>query len=230
MSEIVTLLSDQRLRLQNSQYVRAMTWGTDWTQVRISLRVSAYAPLVAGNLGFYGYLAFGMCSGHTNALGDATTDAFVGLWMGDQWRNNAIWNYVASPAGFQTSTHGNWQWATKKEGSTVTQTSIGSLDASSILASRETSRGLVMIQITKGDPNYSFKRWTMDLTDAAADSTAEVQIAQLIAVTPDASLFHTNAVDINIAKPALVPDHVNVYWSNQVRSVEISDLYLVKNS
>jgi len=229
MSQIVTFLTDQRLQLQNSQYVRAMTWGTNWTEVRISLRASVLAPRVAASLGFYGYLAFGVCSGYTNAIGDASTDAFMGLWMGDQWRNNADWKYNASPSGFWTHGNGAWQWATKKEGTTFTQTNIA-FDQSSVLASKETSRGLVMIQITKGDPNYTFKRWTMSLADAEADSTAETQIAQLIAPIPDPSLFVTYGNPVTIAKPTLVPDHVNMYWSNQVWPVEISDLYLVKNS
>jgi hypothetical protein len=142
---ILTVSSTKRLSLTNSQILRRPVYLNNWTSMRIGIHF--YIPASANVTGTP-RLWMGIGSGLTAGIGDSTTTNWIGVYT-----DTATMTHTLS--GAQHYTGGNSIRMVKKVGVTVTPHATGVITANAFFSMDAAFRALIMIDITKGSPNYS---------------------------------------------------------------------------
>lgn len=224
LSRTISSLLDKRVVLSNSQFARRLPFGTTWQSIRIGIRISMRdtGADLASNPRFW----FGVCSGSTNLVSDATTTNFCGCATNaTTWGRNAT-RYNKLSAGIVCAT---------RVGSTNTfSTGANVISGSSLIqngaALNAADRTLWFIQITKGSPNYTYRGFFCQ-TDGAADRSHTEMLEQMEQVTPSLTGHAwSNAVVLATSEAAGTFDHVNISWERTYPEMEISDLVVTRFS
>jgi len=139
MAEIVVLNSRKRLSIGNEQAARLWRIGTDWTTLRIGMTFS----IEAASFGLIPVFRFGICSGASRLVGDATAKHFVGV--GDP---AGTCPYTAGPPAYITQ---NTLRVLKKVGATVTRNG-GGISSPIASASGAVAAVALFVQFEKGSP------------------------------------------------------------------------------
>lgn len=116
MANIVeTIVGDKALRLGNEEFLRKLSFGTDWRYIRIGIRWGAN---MSGTLGGRDFV-IGVNNGTTYGYRDANTIEFVGATLA---HGSTTWTYNAGPPAYFT--YGWYRTYTRLNG--VTQSYISS--------------------------------------------------------------------------------------------------------
>lgn len=140
-ADIITTAGDKRISLTGSQpMVRVMNIGSDWTKLRIGMRLAVNSSGL--NLDGATQLALGVCAGTASPYGDpVSTTHFIG------WRRAvSTWTYNAGPPAYFSSSGGFN--LIKKVGITVTS-NPGTEYAQAIISADPTVMQGVVIQLMK---------------------------------------------------------------------------------
>lgn len=224
LSRIVSSVTDKRVVLSNSQFARALPFGTTWQSIRIGMRLDMRDT--GADLSSTPRFWFGVCSGSTNLVSDATTTNFCGCAT-----NVATWGRSATRYNKLTS---GIVCATRVGSTNVFSSGGNVLSGSSIIqnqaASAAADRGLWFIQITKGSPNYTY-RCFYSQTDGAADRSHTEFLEQMEQVTPSLTGHAwSNAVVLATSEAAGAFDHIMISWERTYPEIEISDIAVARFS
>jgi hypothetical protein len=213
MANIITDVSgDLNVRMTNARFARQPLPAvfSGWSKLRVALRLKiADSGLdITGTPRF----GFGLCSGNTNILGDATTTHFVGALTNVA----TITRNVTSPVIYTTT---NELFPAKRIGSTFT---FGTTFASSP-AMAVGVYSLWFLDITKGSPNYTLQMF-FRISTAGTPTNADF-LTQSVAGVPafTAHLLQTAqtlAVD-ETTNGTL--DHACVWWNQTTPVIDISE-------
>lgn len=216
LARTISSVVDKRAVLTNSQFARALPFGTTWSSIRIGIRWHTRdigVSTAAENF------CVGLCSGSTNLVGDATTDNWCGM------RTNS--------AGFRTSTTYRLSpRPSKKVGATFTDGSafsgLPNFDVGHGAATPAADRTLLFVDITKGSPNYTFRVFA-NVAEGPSDRSLFNFLTQMEAATPSISEHalssnQTLAVD----ESGGVFNHVNISWGITIPEIEICDLAVAR--
>lgn len=209
--------------LSNSQFVRAIPFGTTWNKIRIGCRLDITSS--GGNITGTPRFAMGLCSGSTDIYGDATTTHFVGIrTIEPTWTLTDTNRYLVN--GSTVSPH-------KKVGTTITagtaffggvQWGIGAGAASAAA-----DRTQLILEILKGSPNYTLQTlgWINPAgTSPPADNSSASFYANMEGAGNPSGTNHTfssaNTVAVNEGTDGAL-DYINFYWDRTTAEIEISD-------
>lgn len=207
MAQLVqSFVGDTALRLQDEEYVRQMTFGTNWRQIRIAMRVSM--PQGTGSLGNAPLLYAGLCQGTANGFKSSSTDEWLGMRVG-----SGNWNYSGiAPAGY---TINGGITRCYKIGSTLT---LGSL-----------------ISVQTAVSTAYTTVWTFDFVRTATGYSLNALIPSSVpaADTTEATFLYNSHTDptsygaINYASNYLL-DCVSIYFNYPSVGWEINSILVVR--
>jgi hypothetical protein len=218
MSAIIKLRdTDKRIQLVNSQILRPLSFGTDWTKLRIALRMTASTDpgiSVAGPV-----LAFGVCGGTTNGFGSSTTTNFVGISPAPA----AGFTYAASPnrVNFRV-------YPTRRVGTTLTQDTSSS--NSQALPCDPTAHVLFFIDITKGAPNYLTSFFLCEQSVSFTDITQAqfFTYSEMVSPVGLAGYAYRAGAALAASEVAGPLDTLNISNGFISLGIEISDLAVIR--
>jgi hypothetical protein len=205
------------VRMSNARFARlpsALVF-TSWNTIRVALRVRMSDS--GANLTGTPVLAFGLCAGTSNIIGDATTTHFVGVQS-----VGATWTRATAPTRYTLADIR----PTKKVNTTTTS------GASTILNSSIFHTAffkLYFVDITKGSPNYTFQMFGPTAA-SSVDATASDFLTHSVALSP-ALANHAQGTSRTLAVDEGADGTLSaacVFW-NQVASIfEIADWSVIK--
>lgn len=224
---IVTVSTLKRIDLSNCQMLRRPVYLNNWTSMRIGLQLCfPSAATIVGSPKLY----MGIGSGLTNGIGDATTTNWVGIFT-----NTATWTRTLS--GAQAYAGGIEIRLAKRVGSTFTQHATGGMTTNSFFSLDAAFRAVLLLDITKGSPNYSF---TLGHTSSNSgiigiDNTVANMDAYMglpLGMAGIGSVVNPNYVAIGGTNPTLAMseaagnlDCVQIYWDKTATPCEIEGVY-----
>lgn len=214
-STITTVSGDKRILLTNSGFARPIYIGTNWTKIRIGMRVCQTDA--GADLSGTPRWAVGVSSGSTNIFGDSTVDNWIGVVTNTATPLRANIPPVTCP----------WSHAiAKKVGSTLT---IGGTSAT-LAPSWDTSiLNAYFVDITKGSPNY-----TVGIFGRGYDGVANVNISlanylkELETASPSLANYTSASGTIAADESTGTFTHVNISWNRQASQFQISDLAVIR--
>lgn len=210
---------DKRIQLSNSQFARVISIGSTWNKIRIATRITA-TDLGSGPVGTP-RLAFGICSGTSNIYGDATVTNWCGLLT-----SAATWNRQTFP--FLSYTQAASGLVAKKVGSTLTTGAILVNPMIPIVGANK--RAFLILDITKGSPNYTFQGFAWD----GGTNIPDVSLSHFLASIEGSNLpvdagYNTSAATaFAVDESAGVFNAVNVHWDKTSFQIELSDIAVVR--
>lgn len=223
---IITYSGDKRIQLTNSQLIRRPIYFGSWTTIRIGLH---FCIPSAASIGGTPRLYFGLCSGLTNGIGDATTTNFIG-WMSNTTTFNRS-SLVGPPLNVYSGN--NAFRFIKKVGTTF---NFNAADASALFffSMQQPVRHALILQITKGSPN-----WTAQFAFPVSNSITATDLsdAQMTALMEMANMSDANSVVLNYSGGAFTNNTmafdevagainaINVFWDRSGQPLEISGIY-----
>ena len=212
-------VDDMRMALSNSNPRRALSIGSNWTKIRIGVRMC-----INGTASITGSPRFvmGVCSGTSNPWnnGSAITTHFVGASS-----STASWN-LSSGVYFVNTGSIDWR-PTKRVGTAETfGSNISLLIVPAVSISK---RWMYFLDITKGSPNFTLSGFSPNGTGAADASYADF-LATVAVEVPSVGSYvfgtsRTLAVD-ETADGSL--DSVCIAWNRTAPTIEVSDLAIVR--
>lgn len=225
---IVDSSGDKRIALTNAAIARAFDIGT-WSTLRLGMRL-----MVTGSATLASELTptwvFGLQSGESSLVLDTSVTNFIGI------RSNMTgqyWAYTAgTPAYFSTNNTG--YTTAKKVGSTWTNGSY--LDGSGYIrymttGYSATKQRMLMLQIMKGSPKWSFKLLYTSGT-ADVDISRSDFLDQMTIYTPSLTnhtwVAGSASNDVTFDESAGTIDHVAVGWDRPEFAFQISDIAVSK--
>ena len=170
---IVDVTGDMRIRMQNSRWARMPLSGIftpTWTTIRVGV-LCAPTTDPGANVTGTPRLALGFCSGTSAIPGDASATHFVG-WM----TTAASWLRTAGNLNTLAPQ------PTVQIGATLTHSGVNFAGSAITFGIASAVTPMLMLEITKGSPNYSFR--SFEPTAAAATCTEATLFAQMQAATP----------------------------------------------
>lgn len=156
--------NDVALQLGNEEWVRTLAIGSNWNHVRIGVLVQMVGSASTTGTNW----AIGLCSGTGNPFGSASTTNFVGVEFVNNftYTSNApypYWNFGSTNV-----------LACKKLSSSITTAATNLADGIGMIVVTDggtARRGILLIDITKGSPNYTIGFMGTISTYAAQDFT-----------------------------------------------------------
>jgi hypothetical protein len=175
--QLITYSGDRRLVLANGEAIRQPVWFSSWNRIRIGLLFSIDRNAGTSNITGTPVFAFGLCAGTSNVFIAGTSTHVIGV------RNvNPTWTYQAGPPKrYESGSNGAYR-GFKKVGTTYTDASAAFGNSLCALPECGTpARNAMILEITKGTPNYGMKFWTNNATGAQADvSNAAFEEAMIV--------------------------------------------------
>lgn len=220
--------ASKRIQLSNGQMARRMIYLNNWTTIRIGLRLTVPS---AANIVGTPRLWVGVGSGTAAAVGDAITTNFIGLYT-----SGATWSRLTnvSPAIAYCVTTGR---PVKKVGATITDTGAN-FSNNITLPLSDTFLSLILLEITKGSPNYTiiagmatsitaFNGVALPgITEAQMDQYMTLPIG-MTGITTVTNAGYNVATSQNLAMSEVAGnlDAVQVYWDKTAANCEIESVY-----
>jgi hypothetical protein len=216
---IVTRASENKLLVGGGGVVvRSLALPT-WSVLRVAWRWQMQMPFTAGNLVAQEHFFIGLCSGRENVWGDATVKHAVGLRAAGTGNQTGLcFPFTMLP--------------TKKVGTAVTDgASLAATSYVSFDALASTKRHMLILELTKAAPNFSFKIFHRSANTGLDQTYAEL-ITALEAVTPaSVGYTFTGAQTLAVDESADgVLDSFQVCWNESYCPVEISEVVFRKVS
>lgn len=181
---------------------------SSWTTLRVALfyKVNDSGANITGTPRF----GFGLCSGTTNILGDATTTHFVGAIT-----NAATWTRATGPIRY---VDGSAWVPSKKVGSTLTTgTTFGTA------FHHTTVLQTAFVDITKGSPNYSLRVFVPSSNTAPVQTLTDFNTQSVLASPAFTSCNYLAAqtVAVDEATDGTL-DAACVWWNQTVPTIQIA--------
>lgn len=212
----ILLRDDRRIVLSNGQFGRPVTLPASWASVRFGIRVEmTYGGALSNNI-----FRFGIGSGTTNMIGDATCTNFIGAMTSNiAWIDGGDYYNTGGGAG------SGWFGFTKV-GSTETPYWTYTIGPNYPYlwhtASTSPYRSLWLVSITKGSPNY-----TVDMMARSA-SSSDVSSTQFLNAMLSGSLtghtWGTHSAVLACSEVAGTFNSVQMMWNRTDCQIEISDI------
>jgi hypothetical protein len=230
-SRTFNLIGDKYLSLANEEYLRQLSIGSNWNKLRLGAMV-ALAPNGTSNLVGCS-LMLGLCSAATpfanttgyaaastgNFLGiDVVTDNGGGTGPGTFTYNagtgNPFFSCVFSGARRRVATTSTFA-VTNSYSPAIAQTN-GSLQRRSVL----------LLEITKGSPNYSLKIFTNNAAQAEMDFTTAhfldgLEQSGTPIINGQTMVQNSGLVTIACSESTGVFDTVNLFWNKSAFPIEV---------
>jgi hypothetical protein len=214
-------VQDVRAGLDNSTLRRLMSIGSNWSNIRIGLRISMQDPGV--DLTSTPIFAVGVCSGTANPFnnGSATTTHWVGART-----NMPTWTRQTSPINWY-AVGNNIVLPSKRVGTTFTDGTIV-LGGWTFQIGTD-KRHCVFLDITKGSPNFTINLFVKsDLTDFDVSKDLFLQQVALSSPTITGHGWGTaRTLAVDEASDGYL-DAVNVSWDRSSPKFELSDIAIVR--
>jgi hypothetical protein len=217
ISRTIGGIVDQKFSLHNDFIARTMSIGTSWTRLRLGMRMALTLNGLATT--FTPKFYFGLCSGTSSVVGDQTPTNFFGF----AFRQGVTWN----PSGNSVAQLGGSIIAPTKvvNGVETVGTSAGSFFASTVL----TVRNIIVLEVTKGSPNYTFGFLHPNSQAGAETDTLLTDLTNTItATTMSIGNYANESVAMAFDEVAGGLDSANIYWNLDSRYIEVSELLWVK--
>lgn len=214
----ISAATETAIQMANSCYARTILIGTTWNVLRVGLRW--HMDNTGASLSTPEF-AFGVCDGTTNIMGDASVDHFVGV------RSSGLWS-------FQTTFYNNTSFQpAKKVGATVTTgtTLVQNASIACNCTVDPSPRGFIMVDITKGSPNFSFVLSHLN-NQVGANVTASEFLQQMELATVTQTGYLTTAsqtLAVSEAGDGFL-DSVNVSWNRSTPVIEVTDIAVTRFS
>jgi hypothetical protein len=218
----------KRVQLSNGQMCRRMIYLNNWTTMRIGLRLTVpSASSIAGTPRLW----VGVGSGLTNAIGDASTTNWIGIYT-----DSATWtrSTLVSPAiGYFAATGRS----VKRVGTTVTQNAAG-FGQNLVFPMSDTFLTVLLVEITKGSPNYTINIGAAGsssafngaalpgITEANMDAFMSLPIGMSgITAVVNTSYSTPGAQTLAMSEAAGNLDTIQVYWDKTTAPCEVESIY-----
>lgn len=225
--QILTADSSKRLVLQSGQALRQPVYGSSWTKIRIGLRLCFPA---AASLTGSPQLVIGMCNGTAaNAFADASTTNFCGV----RTIVSGSWTFAGTPA--VNGYFGPLQYGVCKRVATTLTDQGSNIDSGvpNYMSATSAIRSVVILQIEKGSPNYTFRMVLPGATTAAQTDVTDAQFLAFMEL--DAALTSPSSIVANYARAqanntlamsevAGGLDTINIYWDKTSVPIYIDDV------
>jgi hypothetical protein len=211
MAQLVqSFVGDTALRLQDEEFIRRLSFGTDWIHLRIAVSMSV--PQATGTLGFTPFLSIGLCQGTALGVKSASTTEWVGLRVGNGTSN--VWTFNAGPPTYLSG--GPFPYTGYKQNSTYTMSAFAVTGYMGVGI-----RTFCLVDIVKTATGYIVGRFVTNAIPVADifGSNFEMFAANENQLTGSAAA--------NFATNGLL-DSASVYWSYPSVGLEISELLVIR--
>lgn len=227
LTRTISAAQDNRIVVGNGLFLRPLPFGTDWNSIRVGVRWSMRDS--GANLTGTPRCFLGVCSGDTNAYGDATTTHAVGVDFNAATWTRAASNYSITPASSL--------FGAKRVNTTTTRTAtfstawaIGNQSAAS-----NADRTVWVVYITKGSPNFTLQTFYRNTTSIAppADVSLATFLEQIAVSGTPIITNHTQSAALTLAVDEGTDgdlDHINFHWDRATPEIEICDIAVVRMS
>lgn len=232
IARTISSASDKRIVLSNSQFARALPFGTNWNALQLGIRFSMRdtGANITGSPQFW----VGLCSGNSNLVGDASTTHFVGAnWNAATWTRTAV--------SYHTSAL-NSPFPAKRVNTTVTRgTTLGtSWGCGNQSAANNADRTMFFVRITKGSPNFSFLaflRAATGMTGGGAVAPTDLTFDEFMehmgnlgtSVRTNYTFTGAQTLAVNEGSDGSL-DHLNISWDRSTPQIEICDIAVARVS
>jgi hypothetical protein len=227
VSRTISSILDKKVALSNGFIAREMSIGSDWTKLRIGMRLSV--DLLGGSSNLVGVKLYaGLCSGTANTVGQATTTNFIGVRAGGATGEG--YTYAAGPPK-KITRNGGGGGMMKKVGSTIT---AGSADGNLFYNFADVSANVRLawlLEITKGSPNYTAQVINNNNGTLGADisytSLASAMDAGTMAGAQTAlgGVYGlSGSLSLAFDEVAGALNAVNISWSHTSAKLEVSEV------
>jgi hypothetical protein len=232
----VSSVLDKRLVLANSQAARVLTIGNTWSRIRLGIRIAIddLGTSILGNPKLYLGMLSNPSVGLTNGPLTDLTSHFVGTYTpGDTWTRQ-----TGPPIHYNGIDYTNF--AVKKVNAAFTVASNGTATMG-MVAVPNTTRNIIIVEITKGSPNFTIKPCypnnsaTADMSDPnwliAAMEIGTFSSISTYLNTKTGTGSYSSVLSAAVAVDEGVNGPLNavcVAWDRQTPAVHISDFYWAK--
>ncbi len=228
INRVVSSVQDQRILLANSNFARPHGVAT-WNKLRLGVRlVGNGTASISGSP----QLAIGFCSGTSGLFLDLSCTHFVGMVTTGGWAYNQAGpptppvpnNWVGNPF-FKSAT---------KIGSTLTVHSGFFSGASTAISADPLGlRGLYMIDIERGSPNYTMEVFLRVGYESQHDTSVEDLLTQIISTSPvlPDHLFNYSGSPVSFPVDEIgagTLDCVTVAWDQVFSTIEVCDIAVAR--
>jgi hypothetical protein len=217
-------LQKKYLTLANEEFVRRFSIGNTWNQIRLGVMFALTPNGTSSILG--SKFVLGVCSGKTNPYAAASTTNFVGFLVnhtnattGQDLTYNAN---SGNPYYSQGTARGA---AATRVNTTVTQinnTILGGISYFPTNTGTVQRRGAVLLDITKGSPNYTVKLWDIA---GAANMNNDYQTSSFLndmeSPTPPSPFTGASSLALAASETPGVLDTFDLFWNKASFPVEI---------
>lgn len=213
----LALNPDKVLSLGNEEYVRTFSFGSTWTKLRLGV---CYSIRSATNIGSASFV-LGVCSGKTNPYAAATTTNFVGVNLTSL---NSLTGTVTANYGppYYSSVSGS---VTLKRAGSITTLGNGNGVALYGHYTAANLRSFVIVDITKGSPNYTFSVFQYANPLAPYLDTATFAAAlNSISATPTSSTAQLSALTLACDESAGAFDCFDLFWNDSSNPLDVGYL------
>ncbi len=227
ISRIIGAQTDQRLALLNGQASRVLAFTSSWTRIRLGMQFCISNVATISGVPVW---ALGATAGTANGFGDTSTTHFLGVRA--PTTGNLV--YTAGPPAYDAQSGGAGINLCKKVGTLIT--SIQSAPTFNCSAAPTTNRSVVIVEITKGSPNFTVDCACASTTAAAqldCTDTDFLNMMELASLTTIGTVKtgYTNAGAITTAIDEATNGFftaLNVFWDRTSAPLEISALRIKK--
>lgn len=220
LTRTISAVADRRLSLGGGQARRRPEYLSTWNKVRFGIRLSFNG---SANLTGTPQIFFGMCAGIgiTGGYANATTGNCLGVAA-----FTSTWTYAGSPAYYGSIT----LKTRKRIGSTLTDGSSGT--SFYFTGNPATMRSLMVVEITKGSPNFNIEVVAPTTTGSAQVDATDLNLVSMMeastmsgaaAVLSGYGTSGPLAVAMDEATNGFL-DCFNLYWDRATVPLEVSEI------
>ena len=219
IARTISAATEKAIAMTNSAFARTLSIGTTWTKIRVGIRFH-FRDLGSAPSGTPRF-ALGLCSGTTNIMGDASVTHWVGCIT-----DAASWGYAAG------SHYGSITWSpAKKVNTTLT---VGSSLTTTMgiparAADNVADRMMLMVDIEKGSPNFSFASFWPGPT-SSVDATKANFLSRMEEATPSGFSTHTFTTggSLAVSESDGTLNAINIAWDRASFAAELCDIAVAR--
>lgn len=222
LKRTITGVDDKRLVLANGEALRNLAYLNNWTKVRIGLQLSCE---LSADISGTPQIALGLSAGATHGFGDPVTTHFVGIRP-----IGSSATYSGSAPHFASI--GGWKPCVKVVGTITDGTTFTGATTALIPKSSDLYRGSLIVEITKGSPNFTVQMVSCinAVTPAFVDVTDThfldaMQAADMAGAAAALGGGYSQSSTVSVAVDETTHgnlDSVDVFWDRTSTPMEIS--------
>jgi hypothetical protein len=197
---------DRALQLGNEEFIRPMSFGTNWSKIRIGVVAALNATQGLRQAGFL----MGVCAGAGSSWKTVNTSEFVGVHFGATVENST-YAYVLGPPAYFTQAGVSVPSVTKLAG--VVSNRGGANTTAYFGAMPSTTRVAYFLDITKGSSYIVNALWPNSIANAQADNSIATFIANMETDGTPTNTASLGAQTFAYAGAGLL-DTLNLSWNH----------------